>query len=313
MNSKRLWSVVLGLIVFLGVNSSLYAADDSKTIASYGVGYNTGKEVGKSANFIEKAKFAEGIKDFFAKKEPAYSQDELTKAGEEVNKLVAEETKKNPDAGPDIINSLELPAGIKDVISYGSGYMYAVQISQGGDIFAIDSLIAGLEDGVGGKKSAYSDDQIKGAMKELEDNFTKKMNEELTSAAKPNIEAGKKFMEEYVKQDGVTVTPEGMAYKVIKVGTGATPSPTSDVKVHYAGRLVDGTEFDSSIKRGEPAVFNLQNVIKGWQLIVPQMKVGDKWEVVIPYELGYGLQGASGAIKPGDTLIFEMELLGIEK
>jgi FKBP-type peptidyl-prolyl cis-trans isomerase FklB len=111
----------------------------------------------------------------------------------------------------------------------------------------------------------------------------------------------------------VTTLPSGLQYKVIKAGTGATPTAADTVRTHYEGRLIDGTIFDSSIKRNEPAEFPVEGVIPGWTEALQKMKVGDKWELVIPSELAYGEAGAGGAIPPHATLIFDIELLDIVK
>ncbi|GAB6011861.1 FKBP-type peptidyl-prolyl cis-trans isomerase [Viscerimonas tarda] len=127
-----------------------------------------------------------------------------------------------------------------------------------------------------------------------------------------DIEAGKKFMEENKAKEGVVTLPDGLQYKVITEGTGEKPTAGSQVKVHYTGTLIDGTVFDSSVERGEPAVFGVNQVIPGWTEALQLMPVGSKWLVYVPAELGYGSQ-SQGAIKPYSTLIFEVELLSIEK
>jgi FKBP-type peptidyl-prolyl cis-trans isomerase len=123
---------------------------------------------------------------------------------------------------------------------------------------------------------------------------------------------GKKFFEENKKKEGVNETASGLQYKIIKEGTGANPKPTDKVKVHYRGTLLDGTEFDSSIKRGEPATFGLNQVIPGWTEGLQLLKEGGKAELYIPSKLGYG-PGGSGRIPPDATLVFEVELISIEK
>ena len=128
-----------------------------------------------------------------------------------------------------------------------------------------------------------------------------------------NKAAGIKFLEENKTKEGVVTTESGLQYKVIKAGKGETPSKTSTVKVNYKGTLIDGTEFDSSYKRNAPASFRADQVIAGWTEALTMMPVGSKWELYIPQELAYGSRETGGQIKPFSTLIFEVELLEIEK
>lgn len=128
----------------------------------------------------------------------------------------------------------------------------------------------------------------------------------------PNKAAGEVFLKENAKKAGVVTTASGLQYEVIKKGTGALPTDTSRVKVHYHGTLIDGTVFDSSVDRGEPAVFGVNQVIKGWTEALKLMPVGSKYKLYIPQELAYGSQNM-GNIKPFSALIFEVELIGIEK
>lgn len=128
----------------------------------------------------------------------------------------------------------------------------------------------------------------------------------------PNKEAGEKFLAENKAKEGVKTTPSGLQYKVITEGTGAIPADTANVKVNYKGTLIDGTEFDSSYKRNEPATFRANQVIKGWTEALTMMPVGSKWELYIPQDLAYGSKD-QGQIKPFSTLVFEVELLEIVK
>ena len=128
-----------------------------------------------------------------------------------------------------------------------------------------------------------------------------------------NKAAGEKFLAENKTKEGVVTTPSGLQYKIITKGTGAIPADSSKVKVNYKGTLIDGTEFDSSYKRNEPATFRANQVIKGWTEALTMMPVGSKWELYIPQDLAYGARETGGQIKPFSTLIFEVELVGIEK
>ena len=136
---------------------------------------------------------------------------------------------------------------------------------------------------------------------------------------KPNAPAdakstgGEAFLAANAKKDGVTTTASGLEYKVIKSGAGESPKPDDKVKVHYHGTLIDGTVFDSSVQRGEPIVFPVGAVIPGWVEALQLMKVGDKWQLFIPARLAYGEESPTPTIPPNSVLIFEVELLGIEK
>jgi len=139
----------------------------------------------------------------------------------------------------------------------------------------------------------------------------KQMAEQQAKGA-ANKAAGEKFLAENGKKDGVTTTASGLQYEVLKQGDGAKPTAADKVTVHYRGTLLDGTEFDSSYSRGEPITFPLNGVIKGWTEGVQLMQVGSKFKFYIPSDLAYGSQGAGARIEPDSTLVFEVELLGIE-
>ncbi len=133
------------------------------------------------------------------------------------------------------------------------------------------------------------------------------------AAAATPTDPGETFLAANAKKDGVKTTASGLQYMVLKSGTGETPKATDKVKVHYHGTLIDGTVFDSSVQRGEPITFPVTGVIPGWIEALQLMKVGDKWKLFIPAKLAYGEQSPSPAIPPNSVLIFEVELLGIEK
>jgi len=126
-----------------------------------------------------------------------------------------------------------------------------------------------------------------------------------------NKEKGELWLKQNAKKEGIKEMESGIQYKVLKSGKGGSPSESDTVKVHYTGTLTNGTEFDSSVKRGTPAEFRVGQVIKGWQMALQEMKVGDKWMLYIPSDLAYGERGSRGAIGPNEVLIFEVELLGI--
>lgn len=139
-----------------------------------------------------------------------------------------------------------------------------------------------------------------------------KHEEELKAQYKDSIAAGEKFMAENAKREGVVTLPSGLQYEILKAGKGDLPTDTDRVKVHYHGTLINGTVFDSSVQRGEPSVFGVTQVIPGWTEALKLMPVGSKWKLYVPYNLAYSSQDR-GEIKPFSNLVFEVELLGIEK
>jgi FKBP-type peptidyl-prolyl cis-trans isomerase len=139
-----------------------------------------------------------------------------------------------------------------------------------------------------------------------------KMQAKHKAAGDKNLKEGDDFLTANGKKEGVKTLPSGLQYKVIKSGTGRSPKATDTVKVHYNGTLTDGTVFDSSVQRGEPATFPVNQVIPGWTEALQLMKEGDKWQLYIPSKLAYGEQGAGGKIGPNSALIFDVELLSIE-
>lgn len=159
--------------------------------------------------------------------------------------------------------------------------------------------------------SQMSDSVVAQMMVKLEESRRKQQMEENEAKAKGAIKAGKDFLEANKTKPGVVTTASGLQYKVIKEGSGAKPTSASTVRIHYTGKLIDGTEFDSSVKRGEPAEFPVGAVIPGFSEALSLMTVGSKYMVFIPQELGYGMQ-AAGPIPAGSVLIFEIELLGIK-
>jgi len=172
-----------------------------------------------------------------------------------------------------------------------------------------DLYLKGFIAGVLGKGGAMN---ISDAQNYVQENVEKIKGKNLEQSFGPNREAGVKFLAENKSKEGVVTTASGLQYKIVTQGTGEVPTAESKVKVHYKGTMLDGTEFDSSYKRNEPATFGAGQVIKGWTEALTLMPVGSKWILYIPQELGYGSREA-GPIKPFSTLIFEVELLSIEK
>ena len=199
----------------------------------------------------------------------------------------------------------------KQKTSYAIGLDIATSLKRQELDVDAKALTAGIADGFAGKP-ALTEQEMKAAIMDLQKSAMARAEEKQKAAAEKNLKAGEAFLAANAKKDGVKTTASGLQYKVIKAGTGASPKPTDTVKVHYTGKMVDGTVFDSSVERGTPATFPVKGVIPGWTEALQLMKVGDKWQLVIPAKLAYGEDGP-GPIGPNSTLIFEVELLGIEK
>ena len=172
----------------------------------------------------------------------------------------------------------------------------------------VESYLAGVRDALKGEKSKISEEDTQKVMQE----FQTKMQAAQAEKATANAGKGKEFLDKNGKVEGVTTLPSGLQYQVLKKGEGAKPTADQEVKVHYHGTLTDGTVFDSSVERGEPAEFGVGQVIKGWTEALQLMPVGSKWKLFIPANLAYGDQSPSPKIPGGSVLVFEVELLGIK-
>jgi FKBP-type peptidyl-prolyl cis-trans isomerase FklB len=195
----------------------------------------------------------------------------------------------------------------KDKVSYSIGLNIGSNFVKQKVPINPDALAAGVRDALANKPQ-MTDDQVKQTMQA----FEKDMINQQKAAGEKNAADGTKFLEENKKKEGVKTTPSGLQYKVLKEGTGAQPKATDTVTVNYRGTLMDGSEFDSSYKRNEPATFPLNGVIKGWTEGLQFMKKGAKYQFVIPANLAYGERSPGAGIPPNSTLIFEVELLEIK-
>lgn len=192
-----------------------------------------------------------------------------------------------------------------DKISYALGLGIGQQIkSMNIENFSIEDFTKSISDVLQGKETAFSSREAQVLLQEY---FTKKQKEE----AQAHIAEGKAYLDANAKKEGVTVTKSGLQYEVLQEGTGKSPKATDKVRCHYEGRLLDGSVFDSSYQRGEPADFGLNQVIPGWTEGVQLMKEGAKFRFTIPYLLAYGEQGAGASIPPFSTLIFDVELIKV--
>ena len=192
-----------------------------------------------------------------------------------------------------------------DSLSYAIGVEYATQLKKTGfKDTDIKIMVAAMEDVFANKEPKITSKQAN-VMYKLESRKRK----ELVNIERK--EEGERFLAENAKRPEVKSLSDGIQYEVLKPGSGPKPEKGGDVKIHYEGKLLDGTVFDSSYERGTPNSFNLKRLIKGWQVALPEMKVGEKWRIYIPYNMAYGERGAGQDIKPYSALIFDIELLGL--
>jgi FKBP-type peptidyl-prolyl cis-trans isomerase FklB len=207
------------------------------------------------------------------------------------------------------------PSILKDQRDKAS-YSIGVNIGSGMKSSSLDvnteALVAGLQDGISGAKPQMSDKEREESLMAFEQDLMKKETERLKQIAEKNKKEGTEFLASNKAKDGVKTLPSGLQYKVIAEGNGPQPKPTDQITVNYRGTLLDGTEFDSSYKRGKPVTLPVNGVIKAWSEALPLMKTGSKWQLFVPADLAYGEQGAGRAIGPNSALIFEVELVGIK-
>lgn len=211
----------------------------------------------------------------------------------------------------DAQESKKVESSVSDPIGYFLGLSVGQQMRQSGfrpDDIDMKALMAGFGDGMADQESALSDEELVDTQSKIQDLLKTRRTEQLVEEKKK----GQDFLAANAKQEGVKELKSGVQYKVIEEGEGDSPELTDTVKVHYTGKLINGTMFDSSVQRGEPATFRVGQVIKGWQMALQEMKVGDKWMLYIPSDLAYGEQGSPGAIGPNQVLVFEVELLAIQ-
>ncbi|MFT7108389.1 MAG: FKBP-type peptidyl-prolyl cis-trans isomerase FklB [Psychrobacter glaciei] len=196
-----------------------------------------------------------------------------------------------------------------DKMSYGIGLSMARSVQDQPIDINSDAMLMGLRDALADKEPRIAEEQIREAFTAVREDEMKKQQEGSEMAMK----AGQDYIAETAKKEGVTATESGLLYEVLASGTGETPAATDTVEVHYHGTLISGEVFDSSVERGTPAKFPVNRVISGWTEALQLMKAGDKWRLHIPSTLAYGEQSPSPKIPANSALVFEVELLSVEK
>ncbi len=206
--------------------------------------------------------------------------------------------------------SLQGPALVQQA-SYVIGQQIFADFARDEVELDVAALIQGIQDAAEGRESKVPADKVEAIMMAFTRQVQARQQQRLQEMADRNLQEGLAFLKENALKPGIKQLENGVQYQVLAAGDGASPAETDSVTVHYVGTLIDGTVFDSSVARGTPATFPLNQVIEGWTKTIPRMKVGDKWKVFIPSNLAYREAGRLPNIQPNQTLIFEIELLGI--
>jgi FKBP-type peptidyl-prolyl cis-trans isomerase FklB len=201
----------------------------------------------------------------------------------------------------------------KDKVSYIIGMDIGTNLKRQGIDVSPDILLKGLKDGLSGSKPLLTEKEMNDIVAAFQKEVIARQEEMAKKASEANKKEGEAFLSGNKKKEGVVTLPSGLQYKVIKKGSGKKPKATDTVTTHYRGTLIDGTEFDSSYKRGQPVSFPVNGVIPGWTEALQLMEEGAKWQLFIPSSLAYGEKGAGPQIGPHATLIFEVELISIQE
>ena len=199
----------------------------------------------------------------------------------------------------------------KDKQSYAMGMNLAMGLQRQGVTLDPALVARGMKDASAGGKTLLTEDEVRTTLQQLQSDIRQKMESKAHEAAGANRKEGEAFLAANKTKEGVVALPSGLQYKILKEGTGPKPKASDTVTCNYRGTLINGNEFDSSYKRGQPASFPVGGVIKGWTEVLQLMPVGSKWQLFIPADLAYGDSPPTRDIGPGDTLIFEVELLSI--
>ncbi len=200
----------------------------------------------------------------------------------------------------------------KDKVSYALGMSIGANVHKQGVPVDPAILLRGFKDGMAGGKTLMTEDEARAAMMAVQTELRKKQQEKMQEAGAANKKEGESFLAANKTKDDVVTLPSGLQYKILTQGTGPKPTASDSVVCNYRGTLINGAEFDSSYKRGQPATFPVGGVIKGWTEALQLMPVGSKWQLFVPSDLAYGERGSGPNIGPDSTLVFEVELLSIE-
>ncbi len=199
----------------------------------------------------------------------------------------------------------------KEKVSYCLGLETGRNLQRQFNDMDVELLRKGFEDAIANNNPKLNQDEVQSIMQALRQQVETQQRQFYAKLSEQNRQEGESYLEKNKAQEGVVTLKSGLQYKVLTPGTGPKPTPADTVSVHYRGSFINGTIFDSSYERGKPHAFRLNQVIPGWSEVLQLMHVGDKWQIAIPHYLAYGEAGFGNEIGPNTTLLFEMELLGI--
>ena len=203
------------------------------------------------------------------------------------------------------------PATDKGKLSYAVGYEIGRDFQERNMDVDINTVIRALQDGYAKRTPAVPEETMKDSLTKMREKMMGEAKAKFETLANENKAKSDKFLAENKSKKGIVVLPSGVQYRVIEEGTGRRPTATSEVTVHYRGSLTNGFEFDSSFARNQPATFKVDSVLKGWQEVLPLMKIGDHWQVFLPPDAAYGMKG-QGPIGPNEALVFEIKLVDVK-
>ena len=203
------------------------------------------------------------------------------------------------------------PATDKGKLSYAVGYEIGRDFQERNMDVDVNTVIRALQDGYAKRTPAVPEETMKDSLGKMREKMMGEAKAKFETLAKENKDKSDKFLSENKSKKGIVVLPSGVQYRVIEEGSGRRPTATSEVTVHYRGSLTNGFEFDSSFARNQPAQFKVDSVLKGWQEVLPLMKIGDHWQIFLPPDLAYGLRG-QGPIGPNEALVFDIKLVDIK-
>ena len=275
---------------------------------SYMIGADVGTNLKQNGIPVVRERFLMGFNDIIQGKESALTDEEMRGVIQQYQEKMGP-PQQSLDGKPVAIAPVTGDKAFLGQLSYVVGADVATNLKRNGLVLKDGPFMRAIEDVASGGKMAMTEDEMKLAF----ETYHKKQAELAKVAAEKNMEDGKAFLAENATKPGVKTTASGLQYMVVAEGKGEMPKASDTVKTHYRGTLIDGTEFDSSYKRDEPAEFEVGGVIPGWTEALQLMHVGDRWKLFVPSDLAYGERRRSAEIGPNSTLVFDIELLEIVK